>query len=79
MKATHDYVGKDDSELTFKQGDTIMVPAPELEGKKDMIKGVCSRRHNLEHRVVADSFQSTHLKRTIWITPACLGVRCVPC
>ena len=46
MKATHDYVGKDDSELTFKEGDTIMVPAPEMEGNKSMIKGgrVCTER-----------------------------------
>jgi hypothetical protein len=43
MKATHDYVGKDDNELTFKEGDTIMVPAPELEGSKSMIKGACAR------------------------------------
>jgi hypothetical protein len=43
MKATHDYVGKDGNELTFKEGDTIMVPAPELEGSKSMIKGACTR------------------------------------
>eukprot|EP00038_Savillea_parva_P018320 m.23072 g.23072 ORF g.23072 m.23072 type:complete len:242 (+) comp4051_c0_seq1:2070-2795(+) len=60
MKATHDYVGKDESELTFKQGDTIMVPAPELETSKDMIKGVFNNKIGLFPRIYVDDTSVKH-------------------
>merc|ERR1719231_147656 len=51
MKAIEGYIGKNDHELTFREGDTIFVPEQFVNSKEKMIQGVCNGKVGLFPRV----------------------------